>query len=56
MSQMSLLHLPPVNFRAAERKVFRGKPRFSTYDWATRNMRIVAGPYRGQRWNPDVTP
>ena len=31
MSQMSLLHLPPVNFRAAERKVFRGKPRFSTY-------------------------
>ena len=56
MSQMSLLHLPPVNFRAAERKIFRGKPRFSTYDWATRNMRIVAGPYRGQRWNPDVTP
>ena len=53
---MSLLHLPPVNFRAAERKIFRGKPRFSTYDWATRNMRIVVGPYRGQRWNPDVTP
>ena len=56
MSQMSLLRLPPVNFRAAERKVFRGKPRFSTYDWATRNMRIVVGPFRGQRWNPDVTP
>lgn len=52
----SLLCVPPFSLRASERAVFRGRPRYSTLDWALRNMRIVLGPFKGQKWTPEVTP
>lgn len=52
----SLLSVPPFSLRASERSVFRGRPRYSTLEWALREMRVVLGPYRGQRWTPEITP
>lgn len=46
----------PILFRSGELDVFRARPRISTVEWAAMNMRMVSGPYKGQRWNPRVTP
>lgn len=48
--------LPPVVFTPSECEVFRAPLRISSYDWACRNMRIVAGRYKGQLWSPNAAP
>lgn len=52
----NLLHIPPVRLLASERAVFRGRPRYSTLEWAQKHMRIVLGPCKGQKWDPELTP
>ena len=43
-------------FTPSEREVFRAAETFSSFDWACRNMRVISGPYKGQLWQPSVTP
>lgn len=50
------MYSAPVSFRTGEVTVLRAKPRISSFDWARANLRIIAGPFKGQLWNPDVTP
>lgn len=53
----SLIDTPaPLILRPAECDIFKAPERFSTYDWALKNMRIVAGPSKGHPWNPAVSP
>lgn len=46
----------PFTATAAEHAVFCRRPRFSTYQWARQNLRVVAGPYKGKLWRADVAP
>lgn len=52
----NLLNIPPLRLLASERAVFRGRPRYSTLEWAQKHMRIVLGPSRGQKWDAELTP
>ncbi|WMW67306.1 terminase gpA endonuclease subunit [Nitratidesulfovibrio liaohensis] len=47
---------PPLTFRPGEVAVFRGTRAFSSFNWARENMRIIAGPFKGHLWSPDVSP
>ncbi|MBU1247221.1 MAG: phage terminase large subunit family protein [Proteobacteria bacterium] len=47
---------PPFRFSDSERAVFAKPPTFRTFDWARKNMRIVAGPYKNQLFRPDIAP
>jgi phage terminase large subunit GpA-like protein len=47
---------PPFTFRPAECDVFRRPDAARTVDWATKHVRIVDGPYKGQPWDPNVLP
>lgn len=53
---MQMQSSPPILFRAVECDVFRKSEASRTVDWARRHVRIVAGPYKGQQWEPDVLP
>lgn len=46
----------PFSFTSGEESVLRARPRVSTFDWARKNVRLVSGPFKGQLWNPDVSP
>lgn len=46
----------PFAFYPGEAEVFRPRPREGSAEWAARHMIILAGRYRGQRWQPDVLP
>ena len=56
MMMGNLLQIPPVRLLASERAVFRGRPRYSTLEWAQKHMRIVHGPCKGQKWDAELTP
>lgn len=53
---MSDMIRPPLTFRPGEVAVFRGTRNFSSFEWARKNMRIIAGPFKGHLWSPDVSP
>lgn len=55
MQENSLAH-PPFHFFPGEVEVFAARSGGSTYKWARRNMRIVAGPYEGRLWDPSTLP
>ena len=46
----------PFTITEAEARVFRAPLRLSTHQWARHTFRLVSGPFKGQLWNPDVTP
>lgn len=46
----------PIHFTDAERVIFRARPCLSSFAWARQHMRIIAGPFKGHLWNPDVSP
>ncbi|NJB66454.1 phage terminase large subunit GpA-like protein [Desulfobaculum xiamenense] len=57
MNSAALALVPaPFAATAAERAVFRRRPRFSTYQWARGTLRVAAGPYKGKLWRADVAP
>lgn len=39
-----------------EISVFRRRPSVRSFQWAQDHLRIVSGPYRGQRWRGDLLP
>ncbi|MFI3270587.1 MAG: terminase gpA endonuclease subunit [Pseudomonadota bacterium] len=55
-STVTSMPIPPFRPTAGEAAIFKAKPRISSYEWAKKNLRIIAGPYKGHLWNPDVSP
>lgn len=47
---------PPLSMREGESAVFRARPKLSSFEWARKNLRVIAGPFKGHLWNPDVSP
>jgi phage terminase large subunit GpA-like protein len=43
-------------FTEGERKVFQRKPPMPVSEWASQNIIVQDGPYRGAKYRPDVTP
>ena len=46
----------PVNFTNSEQEFFAMPEAMRSFDWIRKNVRVVAGPYKGQLWNPAVSP
>lgn len=46
----------PLVLRPTEIEVYRAPERLSAYEWACRSLRVVAGPYKGQLWKPEISP
>lgn len=64
MSMQTCNHMPvaappppsPIVFEEEEVRVFKARLELSSFDWARKFLRLVSGPFKGQLWNPDVTP
>jgi len=56
MQAQTVASSAPFGFYPGEVEVFRRRPREGSAEWASRHMHILAGRYRGQRWQPDVLP
>ncbi|MCG8532000.1 MAG: phage terminase large subunit family protein [Desulfovibrionales bacterium] len=46
----------PVNFYPSELAHFAMPEAARSYDWVSKNLRVVAGPYKKQLWTPAVSP
>lgn len=46
----------PLVFTASEDEYFAKPEALRSFDWVRNNVRVVAGPYKGQLWNPAVSP
>ncbi|SHJ74961.1 terminase gpA endonuclease subunit [Halodesulfovibrio aestuarii] len=46
----------PIDFTPSECEFFSMPEAMRSFDWIRKNVRVVAGPYKGQLWNPAISP